>query len=219
MDHISLYDDVFPSIRIVFTALLRQKDVLEELEQTCVPHLLLDKWPLPSDLSCCSKICVIIIFLLWLLRNIRQRWEKWLISLNSHNISSLLSRDTFLSPSLRNHLYFPAGDVWGWGGKQNSPFPSPPPLLLCILYCVWQEADRAMFFFFFNKAPPWGLHLCTHCLDCAPFIGASVAAIYTSSVTLRRNFPYVRCVISPSSVRREERTELLSFTQTRAYRM
>lgn len=108
----------------------------------------------------------------------------------------------------------------GVGGQTKQPLPFPPRPFSCV-YCTAcdKRLTEPCFFFFFNKAPPWGLHLCTHCLDCAPFIGASVAAIYTSSVTLRRNFPYVRCVISPSSVRREERTELLSFTQTRAYRM
>lgn len=45
-----------------------------------------------------------------------------------------------------------------------------------------------------------GLHLCTHYLICALFIGTDVPAIYTSSVTPQRNFPYVRCVISMLSV-------------------
>ena len=107
----------------------------------------------------------------------------------------------------------------GVGGQTKQPLPFPPAPSPVYTVLRVTRGWPSHVFFFFNKAPPWGLHLCTHCLDCAPFIGASVAAIYTSSVTLRRNFPYVRCVISPSSVRREERTELLSFTQTRAYRM
>lgn len=212
-EHIWLYGDVSPSIYILFwQPCLNRKTFWRSWSKRVFDIFCLVN---DSDFACCSKISSVIIFLLWLKKHYTEVGK--IISLNTHNISSLLSCDTFLSPSLRSHLYFPAGYVLGGGGQTKQSLPFPPPLLLCVLYCVWQEAGRAVFFTRLLREA--STHLCTHCLDCALFIGASVAAIYMSSVTLWRNFPYVRCVISASSVRWAERTELLFFTQTQVYRM
>lgn len=58
-----------------------------------------------------------------------------------------------------------------------------------------QEQDTVLF----HRASTNG----THCLVCALFSsGVGLPAVYTLSVTLWRNFPYVRCVIS---VRRQKK--------------
>lgn len=96
------------------------------------------------------------------------------------------------------------------GGMGTQKTPSPGPLPLCILYCMWQGAlktpGRAVFTRLRHCAASRGLGPCTHCLVCAPFIGAGLPAIYMSSVTLWRNFPYVRCVILALSVCRKKWT-------------
>lgn len=61
-----------------------------------------------------------------------------------------------------------------------------------------QEQDTVLF----HRASTNG----THCLVCALFSsGVGLPAVYTLSVTLWRNFPYVRCVIS---VRRQKKKKI-----------
>lgn len=156
-EHIWLYGDVSPSIYILFwQPCLNRKTFWRSWSKRVFDIFCLVN---DSDFACCSKISSVIIFLLWLKKHYTEVGK--IISLNTHNISSLLSCDTFLSPSLRSHRYFPAGYVLGGGGA-NKTVPSlpPTPSLVCTVLCVTRGWPGRVFY----KAPPWGLHPPLHTL-------------------------------------------------------